>query len=80
VRLKGQSGLYAQERLNENHISLPVIFITAHGDIEMSVKALKRGAADFFTKPFRDQDLLDAVMAALDTVASVVKKSARATI
>ncbi|APR34993.1 response regulator transcription factor [Paraburkholderia sp. SOS3] len=67
VRLKGQSGLYAQERLNENHISLPVIFITAHGDIEMSVKALKRGAADFFTKPFRDQDLLDAVMAALDT-------------
>ncbi|GAB7523233.1 response regulator transcription factor [Paraburkholderia sp. 2C] len=66
VRLKGQSGLCVQECLNANHVRLPVIFMTAHGDIEMSVKALKRGAVDFFTKPFREQDLLDAVAAALD--------------
>jgi RNA polymerase sigma factor (sigma-70 family) len=66
VRLKGRSGLCAQEALNANRVRMPVIFMTAHGDIEMSVTAMKRGAADFFSKPFRDQDLLDAVVEALD--------------
>lgn len=66
VRLKGRSGLCAQEVLNANRVRMPVIFMTAHGDIEMSVTAMKRGAADFFSKPFRDQDLLDAVAEALD--------------
>jgi RNA polymerase sigma factor (sigma-70 family) len=66
VRLRGRSGLCAQEFLNANCVRLPVIFMTAHGDIEMSVTAMKRGAADFFAKPFRDQDLLDAVVEALD--------------
>jgi RNA polymerase sigma factor (sigma-70 family) len=65
VRLKGQSGLVAQQRLNSAHNPLPVIFMSAHGDIEMSVKAMKRGAVDFLAKPFREQDLLDAVAEAL---------------
>jgi FixJ family two-component response regulator len=67
VRLKGQSGLVVQERLSAERSRLPIIFMTAHGDIEMSVRAMKAGAADFLTKPFRDQDLLDAVADALDT-------------
>jgi FixJ family two-component response regulator len=61
VRLPGRSGLDLQRELSAENIQLPVIFITGHGDIPMSVKAMKGGAIEFLTKPFRDQDLLDAV-------------------
>src|ERR1700689_2043765 len=61
VRLPGKSGLDLQRELSAANIQLPVIFITGHGDIPMSVKAMKGGAIEFLTKPFRDQDLLDAV-------------------
>jgi FixJ family two-component response regulator len=64
VRLKGQSGLAAQEQIAQQR-RVPIIFITAHGDIEMSVRAMKRGAVDFLAKPFRGQDMLDAVANAL---------------
>lgn len=66
VRLPGLSGLDLQQQLNEAGIQIPVIFITGHGDIQMSVRAMKAGALEFLTKPFRDQDLLDAVQLALD--------------
>lgn len=66
VRLPGQSGLELQEALVRMDNSLPIIFITGHGDIPMSVRAMKAGAVEFLTKPFRDQDLLDAVQAALE--------------
>ena len=59
------SGLDFQNRLAESGMQIPVIFITAHGDVPMSVKALKAGAVEFLTKPFRDQDLLDAIQQAL---------------
>ncbi|HTC93285.1 MAG TPA: response regulator transcription factor [Terriglobales bacterium] len=65
VRLPQMSGLDFQRRLAENGMQIPIIFITAHGDIPMSVKALKWGAVEFLTKPFRDQDLLDAIHLAL---------------
>ena len=65
VRLPQMSGLDFQRRLAENGVQIPIIFITAHGDIPMSVKALKWGAVEFLTKPFRDQDLLDAIHLAL---------------
>ncbi|APG82879.1 response regulator transcription factor [Sinorhizobium americanum] len=61
VRLPGQSGLEFQRELSRRNIQLPIIFITGHGDIPMSVQAMKGGAIEFLTKPFRDQDLLDAV-------------------
>ena len=61
VRLPGLSGLDFQRELASSNISLPVIFITGHGDVPMSVRAIKAGAIEFLTKPFRDQDLLDAV-------------------
>ncbi|MGO9419534.1 response regulator transcription factor [Roseiarcus sp.] len=61
VRLPGQSGLDLQRELAASHIELPVVFITGHGVIPMSVQAMKGGAIEFLTKPFRDQDLLDAV-------------------
>jgi FixJ family two-component response regulator len=61
VRLPGQSGLDLQRELAAAHRNLPIIFITGHGDIPMSVQAMKGGAIEFLTKPFRDQDLLDAV-------------------
>ncbi|MEI1252377.1 response regulator transcription factor [Rhizobium aouanii] len=61
VRLPGQSGLDFQLELSRENIQLPIVFITGHGDIPMSVKAMKGGAVEFLTKPFRDQDLLDAV-------------------
>jgi FixJ family two-component response regulator len=61
VRLPGLSGLDFQQELAAANIRLPVIFITGHGDIPMSVRAMKGGALDFLTKPFRDQDLLDAI-------------------
>jgi FixJ family two-component response regulator len=65
VRLPQMSGLDFQHRLTEIGMQIPIIFITAHGDIPMSVRALKSGAVDFLTKPFRDQDLLDAIQQAL---------------
>ncbi|WP_321789352.1 response regulator transcription factor [Paraburkholderia sp. J94] len=65
VRLKGQSGLAVQDQIVAGASGLPIIFITAYGDIAMSVKAMKNGASDFLAKPFRDQDLLDAVSNAL---------------
>ncbi|MDB5448155.1 MAG: two component transcriptional regulator, LuxR family [Phenylobacterium sp.] len=65
VRLPGQSGLDFQAELAKAQIRLPVIFITGHGDVQMSVRAMKAGAVEFLTKPFRDQDLLDAIQVAL---------------
>ena len=66
VRLPGLSGLDFQAELTKAKIQIPIIFITGHGDIPMSVKAMKAGAVEFLTKPFRDQDLLDAVQVALE--------------
>lgn len=66
VRLPGVSGLDFQNKLVSAGSAIPIIFITAHGDIPMTVRAMKAGAVEFLTKPFRDQDLLDAVYAALD--------------
>lgn len=66
VRLRGISGLDVQRKLADCGISIPIIFITGHGDIQMSVRAMKAGAIEFLTKPFRDQDLLDAIHVALD--------------
>ncbi|AZD30405.1 response regulator transcription factor [Pseudomonas chlororaphis] len=66
VRLPGKSGLDFQNQLLELGISIPVVFMTGHGDISMSVRSMKAGAVDFLTKPFRDQDMLDAVAAAID--------------
>jgi FixJ family two-component response regulator len=65
VRLPGRSGLDLQRELSAANIQLPIIFITGHGDIPMSVQAMKRGAIEFLTKPFRDQDLLDAIQLGL---------------
>jgi FixJ family two-component response regulator len=65
VRLPQMSGLDFQRQLADAGIQIPIIFITAHGDIPMSVRALKSGAVEFLTKPFRDQDLLDAIQQAL---------------
>lgn len=66
VRLPGQSGLDLQQTLARRPRTPPIIFITGHGDIQMSVRAMKAGAVEFLTKPFRDQDLLDAIQLALD--------------
>jgi FixJ family two-component response regulator len=66
IRLPGISGLDFQRKLADSDISIPVIFITGHGDIQMSVRAMKAGAIEFLTKPFRAQDLLDAIHAALE--------------
>jgi len=65
VRLPGLSGLDLQRELSAANVHIPIIFITAHGDIPMSVRAMKAGAVEFLTKPFRDQDLLDAIQASL---------------
>ena len=66
VRLRGLSGLDFQRELAARNCHMPIIFITGHGDIPMSVRAMKAGAIEFLTKPFRDQDLLDAVRIALE--------------
>jgi FixJ family two-component response regulator len=66
VRLPGVSGLDFQHELAEAGFQIPIVFITGHGDIPMTVKAMKSGAVEFLTKPFRDQDLLDAIYQALD--------------
>jgi FixJ family two-component response regulator len=65
IRLPGMSGLEVQSKLNETGTQIPIIFITSHGDIPMTVKAMKSGAVEFLTKPFRDQDLIDAIQQAL---------------
>ena len=65
MRLPGMSGLEVQSKLNETGAQIPIIFITSHGDIPMTVKAMKSGAVEFLTKPFRDQDLIDAIQQAL---------------
>ena len=65
IRLPGPSGLDLQQGMSERGIHYPVIFISGHGDIPMSVQAMKAGAVEFLTKPFRDQDLLDAVTLAI---------------
>jgi FixJ family two-component response regulator len=66
IRLPGLSGLDLQTELAKANIHIPIIFITGHGDIPMTVRAMKGGAVDFLTKPFRDQDLLDAVVTAIE--------------
>jgi RNA polymerase sigma factor (sigma-70 family) len=66
VRLPGISGIDFQSELSAADIRIPIVFITAHGDVRMSVKAMKAGASEFLTKPFHDQDLLDAVQTALE--------------
>ena len=66
VRLSQMSGLDIQRQLAETGVQIPIIFVTAHGDVPMSVRALKSGAVEFLTKPFRDQDLLDAIQQALE--------------
>lgn len=70
VRLPFTSGLDFQQRLSEMGVEIPIVFVTGHGDIPMSVRAMKAGAADFLPKPFRDQDMLDAVAAACLTRAA----------
>src|SRR5437016_14438753 len=66
VRMPGLSGIELQRELPQSGIQIPIIFITAHGDIPMTVRAMKAGAVEFLTKPFRDQDLLDAIQIALE--------------
>ena len=66
VRLPGLSGLDFQSELNKANVQIPIVFMTGHGDIPMTVRAMKGGAVDFLTKPFRDQDMLDAVQAGLE--------------
>ena len=65
VRLPGQSGLDFQRELEAAHTEIPIVFITGHGDVPMTVQAMKRGAVDFLTKPFRDQEFLDAIQLGL---------------
>jgi FixJ family two-component response regulator len=66
VRLPGLSGLDLQKRMAEVELAIPIVFISGHGDIPMSVRAMKAGAVEFLTKPFRDQELLDAIQQALE--------------
>jgi len=66
VRMPGASGLDVQRQLGEQGLTLPIIFITGHADVPMSVRAMKAGAVEFLTKPFRDQELLDAIQAAIE--------------
>ena len=66
VRLPEMSGIKVQEKLSRAGVYVPIVFVTGHGDVAMAVRAMKAGAIDFLTKPFRSQDLLDAVFAALE--------------
>jgi FixJ family two-component response regulator len=79
VRLPGLSGLDLQRELIRSEAPVPIIFITGHGDIPMSVRAIKEGAVDFLTKPFRDQDLLDAVQRALENDRAARQERAKVT-
>jgi len=74
VRLQGSSGLDLQQQLAESQNRVPIIFMTGHGDIPMSVRAMKAGAADFLTKPFRSQDLIDAVAIAVASHSEFLEK------
>src|SRR5579862_3743526 len=76
VRLPQMNGLDFQHRLAETGVHIPIIFITAHGDIPMSVRALKSGAVEFLTKPFRDQDLLDAIHLAVQRDSAALEQRA----
>jgi len=76
VRLPGLSGLHLQRELTERGINMPIIFITGHGDIPMTVQAMKAGAVEFLTKPFRDQDLLDAIEQGIERDRSARKQQA----
>lgn len=67
IRLPGFSGLELQRKLADADIRIPIVFMTGHGDIPMTVKAMKAGAVEFLTKPFRDQDLLDAIQQSIET-------------
>jgi FixJ family two-component response regulator len=73
VRLPGMSGLHFQAELAKANSIIPIIFITGHGDIPMSVNAMKAGAVEFLTKPLRDQDLLDAIKVALERARSWIE-------
>jgi two-component system, LuxR family, response regulator FixJ len=66
IRMPGMSGLELQQKLNDRHSIMPIIFITGHGDVPMAVEAMQAGAVDFIQKPFRDQDLIDRINQALD--------------
>jgi two-component system, LuxR family, response regulator FixJ len=66
IRMPGMSGLELQQRLNEMHAIMPIVFITGHGDVPMAVEAMQHGAVDFIQKPFRDQDLIDRINQALE--------------
>lgn len=74
VRMPGMSGLDLQQKLNRLKVSLPIIFITGHGDVPMSVKAMKAGAIDFLPKPFNDQELLDVTCRALERSKQIRKE------
>src|ERR1700758_4214033 len=76
VRLPGISGLDLQRELKRGRVSIPIVFLTAHADVPMSVKAMKSGAVEFLTKPFRQQDLLDAVQRSL-TQARILRENER---
>ena len=65
MRLRGENGLVLQEHVAKSGSRMPIVFMTGHGDIPMTVQAMKAGAVDFFSKPFRDQEMLDAVANAL---------------
>jgi FixJ family two-component response regulator len=77
VRLPGMSGLELQLELAASHYEIPVIFITGHGDIPMSVRAMKAGAVEFLSKPFRDQDLLDVIRQAIERDGQALKQRSR---
>lgn len=79
VRLPGMSGLELQRELNEARNEIPIVFITGHGDIPMSVRAMKAGAVEFLPKPFRDQDLLDAIRQAIERDGEALKQRSRMT-
>ena len=73
VRMQGMSGLELQQELDKLHSTLPIIFLTAHGDVPMAVTAVKAGAVDFIQKPFRDQDLIDKIQHAIEEDARIRK-------
>jgi FixJ family two-component response regulator len=76
VRLPGQSGLELQDQLARSGVDVPIIFITGHGDVPMSVRAMKAGAVEFLQKPFRDQELLDAIHGAIEVNREARRQSA----
>lgn len=78
IRLQGMSGMVLQERMQQQKINLPIIFLTGHGNVDMAVKAMKSGAHDFITKPFNNQDLLDKIYLAIssgDNKAALARES-----